>query len=122
MVESLAPVVAAAAGTIEIPVVGEIVITIGIIDAVYNLYKILDNFAQKISVPTIPDLEKNCIKVGQPIVVPSTRKGNKGGSSWEQEYLCGDGRFYTIHRLYDKNGKLIDEHVRPGSPKYGPKS
>jgi hypothetical protein len=64
-------------------------------------------------------IEANCTPVGAPVVVPSTKRGNKGGQSIEQEYLCPDGSTWTIHTLTDPKGKPIDKHGRPNGPKYG---
>jgi len=74
----------------------------------------------KLPVPTVEYVESNCTRVGPPVIVPSTKKGNKGGQSIEQEYLCPDGNTYTIHTLTNPQGKPIDKHSRPGKPKYGP--
>ena len=71
------------------------------------------------SFPTVDELNKYCVKKGNPVVVPSTNKRNKGGTSVEQEYVCPDGSIWTTHALVDKNGNVIDIHVRPGPPKYG---
>jgi RHS repeat-associated protein len=70
--------------------------------------------------PTVQDILKNCTPVGQPVNVGSTRRGNRnGGRSIEQEYLCPDGSTWTIHTVTNANGNIIDQHVRPGAPKYG---
>jgi RHS repeat-associated protein len=70
--------------------------------------------------PTIDQLTKYCTPKGNPVIVPATRRGNRdGGKSIEQEYVCPDGSFWTVHTLVDKNGNVLEEHVRPGSPKYG---
>jgi RHS repeat-associated protein len=69
--------------------------------------------------PSVQYIEANCTPVGLPVEVPSTKKGNQGGKSIEQEYLCSDGNTYTIHTLTGPNGKPIDKHARPGKPKYG---
>jgi RHS repeat-associated protein len=73
------------------------------------------------SFPTVAEVQANCTPVGNPVKVDSTRRGNRdGGTSVEQEYLCPDGKNYTIHTLFDKNGNMIGQpHVRPGAPKYG---
>jgi hypothetical protein len=73
------------------------------------------------SFPTVQEIQTRCTPVGKPVTVPSTNTRNKGGQSIEQEYLCPDGSRYTIHTLVDKNGKIIDQHARPGSPKMGTK-
>lgn len=71
---------------------------------------------------TVEWVQTNCTPVGNPVIVPSTQRGNKGGKSIEQEYLCPDGNNYTIHTLTNPQGKVIEQHVRPGPPKYGPPS
>jgi hypothetical protein len=72
------------------------------------------------SFPTVQEVQAKCTPVGKPVKVPSTNKRNPGGTSVEQEYLCPDGKTYTIHTLFGKNGKMIGTpHVRPGPPKYG---
>ena len=58
-------------------------------------------------------IEANCTPVGPPVIVPSTKRGNRGGQSIEQEYVCPDGNHYWIHILTDRNGKVIDKHFRP---------
>ena len=74
------------------------------------------------SFPTVEELQKNCTPAGPPVVVPSTRRGNRdGGQSTEQEYICPDGSSYTVHTVTDKNGNVIDQHPRYGGPKYGPR-
>jgi RHS repeat-associated protein len=64
-------------------------------------------------------IEANCTPVGPAVKVPSTQRGNKGGQSIEQEYLCPDGRTYTVHTLTNPSGRPIDKHGRMGGPKYG---
>jgi RHS repeat-associated protein len=74
------------------------------------------------SFPTTEEIQKNCTPVGPPTKVPSTRRGNRdGGQSIEQEYICPDGSSYTIHTVTDNNGNIMDQHPRPGGPKYGPR-
>jgi hypothetical protein len=71
-------------------------------------------------VPPVEYIEARCTAVGPPVIVPSTKRGNKGGKSIEQEYICpGDPQPYTVHTLTDPNGRPIDKHARPGKPKYG---
>jgi RHS repeat-associated protein len=69
---------------------------------------------------TVQWVETNCTPVGPPVIVPSTKRGNRGGQSIEQEYLCPDGNNYTVHILTNLQGNPIEQHVRPGPPKYGP--
>jgi RHS repeat-associated protein len=69
--------------------------------------------------PTLDEIRTQCIPVGPPVEVPSTNTRNPGGTSREQEYLCPDGKTYTIHTLVDRLGNIIEEHARPGAPKYG---
>ena len=72
------------------------------------------------AIPTVEPLKTNCTPVGEPVIVPSTKRGNRdGGQSIEQEYECADGSRWTIHTLVDKNGKVLEQHLRPGGPKYG---
>jgi hypothetical protein len=70
--------------------------------------------------PTIPQIQQYCTLIDT-VSVPSTRRGNKGGKSVEQVYICPDGSYWTIHTLYNPNGTIVEPpHVRPGKPKYGP--
>lgn len=71
-------------------------------------------------VPTVDELKTKCNPVGEPVVVPSTRRGNRdGGQSIEQEYECPDGTRWTIHTVVDGKGNIVlPPHVRPGSPKH----
>jgi RHS repeat-associated protein len=55
-----------------------------------------------------------------PVDVPSTKKGNDGGRSVEEPFTDPQGRPVTKHTIYDPKGKIIDQHYRPGKPKYGP--
>jgi hypothetical protein len=71
------------------------------------------------SFPSVEWVEANCKKVGEPVIVPSTNY--PGGRSVEQEYECPDGMHYTTHSLFTKGGIPKEKHLRPGSPKYGPK-
>ena len=69
--------------------------------------------------PTVQQVQTECQPVGPLVVVPSTGRRNRGGTSVEQEYICPDGMPYTIHILRDRNGRIRDIHVRPGRPRYG---
>jgi len=97
-----------------------------VVFTVYVTWPHLVALAQRIekaiskSIPTIENLLKDCVPVGAPVIVPSTNVRNKGGTSIEQEYLCPDGRRYTVHTIIDKNGRVFEPpHVREGGPKYG---
>jgi hypothetical protein len=100
----------------------EVVIAVGVIavGAVLIYNEITDwkvgNF------PTVQEIQAKCTPKGPPVIVPSDRKRNRnGGQSIEQEYLCPDGKTYTIHTLVNKNGRILDQHAREGGPRYGPK-
>ena len=68
----------------------------------------------------VEELQKNCLPVGPPVIVPSTRRGNRRGKSVEQHYICEDGTDWTVHTLIDENGKEVEPpHIRPRGPKYG---
>ena len=70
--------------------------------------------------PSVQQVRQQCTARGDQVIVPATRRGNRDGFSIEQEYICPDGLPYTIHTLVGPDGNILDEHVRPGSPKYGP--
>jgi RHS repeat-associated protein len=73
------------------------------------------------TVPTVEQIQQECTKVGNPVIVPSTNRNNKGGTSIEQTYLCPDGTYWTIQTVYKPNGDIfLPPHIRPGFPKYGP--
>jgi RHS repeat-associated protein len=51
-------------------------------------------------------------------VEPSTKKGNKGGSSIQETFIDENGDPWTRHTVVDSNGKLVEApHFRPGGPK-----
>jgi hypothetical protein len=43
----------------------------------------------------------------------STKRGNKGGTSTEEELVNKDGDVIYRHTLRDADGKIIDKHYRP---------
>jgi RHS repeat-associated protein len=85
-----------------------------------NLQQLVDHVFESRTTgafPTVEDIRKNCTLVSS-TTVPSTRRGNRGGTSTEEVYNCPTGT-YTIHTVRGSNGGIIDEHVRPGTTKYG---
>src|SRR5665213_2985446 len=72
------------------------------------------------TVPTVQQIQQYCTEVSR-VVVPSTNKRNKGGTSVEVYYICPDGSSWTIQTIFKPNGDIFDPtHIRPGKPKYGP--
>ncbi len=107
----------------EVRAGGQVVITVGtgIIAAIYAWFQKNSQVNWTTgSFPTVDEIIAKCQPVGPPIIVPSTRAGNRsGGKSIEQEYKCPDGSTWTIHTVVDGNGDIVlDPHPRPGGPKY----
>ncbi len=54
---------------------------------------------------------------GEVVTEPSVKY--PGGTSTEEVYTDAEGKPVTKHTLTDKNGKIKDQHYRPGKPKGG---
>jgi RHS repeat-associated protein len=77
--------------------------------------------AQPVDGEAKPCPAKDLTPTGEPPVdVPSTKRGNEGGRSVEETYTDTEGRPVTKHTIYSPSGRIIDQHYRPGRPKYGP--
>ena len=54
-------------------------------------------------------------RTGEEKAGPSTRSGNRGGTSLQEEFIDKEGNPITKHTVFDKNGKPIHgPHYRPG--------
>ena len=62
-----------------------------------------------------PCEEKDLSPTGKVRRSRSTRKGNSGGVSVQEEFTDRTGRAVTKHTVYDSNGRIIHcPHFRPG--------
>ena len=61
--------------------------------------------------PVSPDELK---PTGETKTEPSTKKGNKAGTSSQEGYKDSEGRDVTKHTVTDSKGNVIHQHYRPG--------
>ncbi|MFZ1082846.1 MAG: RHS repeat-associated core domain-containing protein [Candidatus Kryptoniota bacterium] len=81
----------------------------GFIGALFDLHSEAVNGAGE------PCPESELTPTGQTQSEPSTKKGNKGGTSIQEGYVDEEGRAVTKHTVVDENGKIIHgPHYRPG--------